>query len=105
MNLIVQTPDEWLAALAKPSVETVAQFVMAPNDWLIICAGFEDRALAIFQNAVAVQRPFNVLLIHYAPFFQENKSDIVRKIIQDAATNFSEITYNRQEPAGFGNLI
>jgi hypothetical protein len=78
---------------------------MEPNDWLIICAGFEDRALAVFRNAVAVQRPFNVLLIHYAPFFQENKSDIFRKIIQEAGGNISEITYNRQEPAGIGNLI
>jgi hypothetical protein len=37
MNLSVQTPDEWLAALAKPNLEMVSQFVLAPEDWLVIC--------------------------------------------------------------------
>ncbi|HXR49223.1 MAG TPA: hypothetical protein VN784_17455 [Candidatus Limnocylindrales bacterium] len=105
MNLTVQTPDEWLAALAKPGFETVTQYVMAPNDWLIVCAGFEDRALAVLQNAVSLRRPFNVLLIHYGPHFQENKSNIIRKIIQDAGINVLEVTYNRQEPAGFGSTM
>ena len=105
MNLTVQTPDEWLAALAKPSVETVTQFTMDPSDWLIICAGFEERALAILQNAIAMQRSFNVLLIRYEPFFQENKSDIILKILQHARINVSEVTYNRQEPTGFGNTL
>jgi hypothetical protein len=105
MNLTVQTPDEWLAALVKPDFETVTQYVMAPDDWLIVCAGFEDRALAVLQNAVSLRRPFNVLLIHYGPHFQENKSDIIRKIIRDAGVNVLEVTYNRQEPAGFGSTM
>ena len=105
MNLTVQTPDEWLVALAKPDFETVTHYVMAPDDWLIICAGFEDRALAVLQNAVSMQRPFNVLLVHYAPHFQENKSNIIQKIILDAGINISEVTYDRQEPAGFGSTM
>jgi hypothetical protein len=105
MNLTVQTPNEWLAALAKPGFERITQYMMAPDDWLIICAGFEDRALAVLQNAVSIQRPFNVLLVHYEPHFQENKSDIIRKIIQDAGVNVSEVTYDRQEPAGVGSAM
>jgi hypothetical protein len=105
MNLTVQTPDEWLADLPKPSFETVTQYVMAPKDWLIVCAGFEDRALAVLENAVLMRRPFNVLLIHYEPYFQENKSDMIRKIIENVGINVSEVTYNRQEPAGFGTTL
>jgi hypothetical protein len=105
MNLTVQTPDEWLAVLAKPDFEPVTHFVMSPDDWLIICAGFEDRALAVLQNAVSLQRSFNVLLIHYAPHFQENKSDIIQKIIQDVGIKVSEVTYDRQEPTGFGSTM
>jgi hypothetical protein len=105
MNLTVQTPDEWLAALVKPDFETVTHYEMAPDDWLIMCAGFEDRALAVLQNTVSTKRAFNVLLIHYAPYFQENKSDIVQKIIQDVGIKVSEVTYNRQEPEGFGSTM
>ena len=105
MNLTVQTPDEWLAARVKPSFERVTQYVMAPDDWLIVCAGFEDRALAVLQNAISMQRPFNVLLVHYKPYFQENKSEMIRRIIQDSGINLSEVTYDRQEPAGFGGTV
>jgi hypothetical protein len=105
MNLTVQTPDERLAVLAKPAIEIVTQYLIAPEDWLIISAGFEDRALAVLQNAVARQRPFNVLLVHYEPHFQENHSDILSKTMQEAGINFSEVTYDRREPAGFGNTI
>ena len=45
MNLTVQTPDERLAALAKPVLEPVTQFELTSDDWLIVCAGFEDRKL------------------------------------------------------------
>jgi hypothetical protein len=105
MNLSVQTPDERLAALAKPSVETVTQFALAPEDWLVICAGFEDRVLAVLQNAVSSQAPFNVLLVRYEPVFQENKADAILEITRRAGIRVTELTYNRQEPAGFGNTL
>src|SRR6266446_1796344 len=105
MNLTVQTPDEQLAALAKPSLERVAKFVLLPEDWLVICAGFEDRVLAVLQSAVLGQTPFNVLLVRYEPFFQENKVDAILDTAQRTGVSVTEATYNRQEPAGFGSTI
>ncbi|MDD2710838.1 MAG: hypothetical protein PHV34_22890 [Verrucomicrobiae bacterium] len=105
MNLSVQTPDEWLAALAKPSLETVSQFVLLPDDWLVICAGFEDRALAVLQNAVSGQTSFNILLVRYEPIFQENKLSAIREISRRAGIRVTEAIYNRQEPAGFGSTM
>jgi len=105
MNLTVQTPDEWLGALAKPGFETATQFVMAPNDWLVMCAGFEDRASAVLQSTVSMQRPFNVMLVHYKPHFPENKSETIRTIVQRAGINAVDVIYDRQEPAGFGNTM
>ncbi len=80
--LRVETTDEKLAALAIPSLETLRQFVMAPEDWLVVCAGFEDRALGVLQNATSAQTSFNILLVHYEPFFLENKTDAIRDIRQ-----------------------
>ncbi len=105
MNLTVQTPDERLAALAKPRFETVRQFAMASEDWLVVCAGFEDRALGVLQNAASAQTPFNVLLVHYEPFFLENKLEAIRYVCQRAGINLVETTYNRQEPSGFGDTF
>src|SRR5438128_1422919 len=105
MNLTVQTPDERLAALAKPSLETVTEFMLLPEDWLVVCAGFEDRVSAVLQNAVSGQTPFNVLLVRYEPIFRENKSDAILDITRRAGIGVREMTYNRQEPAGFGSAM
>ncbi|MFI5397515.1 MAG: hypothetical protein ACHQ9S_18410 [Candidatus Binatia bacterium] len=102
MNLTVQTPDEWLAALAKPTLETIRQVVMAPQDWLVVCAGFEDRAMGILRSAVSGGTGFNVILIHYEPYLPENKADTIRDICQRAQIKVADVTYDRQEPSGFG---
>ncbi|MCX6872623.1 MAG: hypothetical protein NTW21_02280 [Verrucomicrobia bacterium] len=102
MNLSVQTPDEWLAALHKPSLQEVAQFELAPDDWLVVCGGFEDRVVAILQNAISARRPFNVLLVHYEPFSKENRSPEILEIAQGSGLCVVELTYNRQAPEGFG---
>lgn len=105
MNLIVQTPDEKLADLIKPGLETVSQFVFDQKDWLIVCAGFEERAVGVLQSAASSQIPFNVLMVRYDPFLKENKIDIIRDICQRSRINIVEITYNRQEPTGFGGKL
>lgn len=105
MNLVVQTPDEKLAALSKPSLKTVEQFRFTAEDWLVVCAGFEDRALGVLQNAVSTRTGFNVLLIHYQPFLKENRTDIIRRICECEGIKVVEVVYNRQEPSGFGSLF
>lgn len=102
MNLTVQTPDERLAALTKPILEPVARFELTSEDWLIVCAGFEDRALGVLQNAVSGRVPFNVLIVDYRPFFPENKLNAIHGICQSAHLKVVELRYDREEPAGFG---
>jgi len=102
MNLTVQTPDERLAGLVKPVLQSITQFELMADDWLVVCAGFEDRALGILQNAVLGREQFNVLVIDYSPFVSENKLVDIRRICGEAALNSVEVLYNREEPAGFG---
>jgi hypothetical protein len=105
MNLTVQTPDERLAALTKPVLEPVIQFELDSDDWLVICAGFEDRALGVLQNAASGRNSFNVLIIDYRPFFPENKLNPIRGICRSAHLNGVELLYDREEPAGFGAAL
>ena len=105
MNPIVQTPNEILSALPKPQLETIDRLSLAPEDWLIVCGGFEDRALAILRSAAASKTPFNVVLVLYEPFVAENRADDIRNICRNAGIRVVERSYNRQEPAGFGNIL
>lgn len=105
MNFNILRPDEWLANLEKPTFDKTMQVVMAPEDWLVICVGFEDRAVGVLQNAVSGQTSFNVLLVRYEPFFEENRIDDIHSICQLGRINVVEVTYNREEPSGFGSTI
>jgi len=101
----VQTPDEKLAALHKPTLQTVQEFTFEPDDCLIICAGFEDRALAVLQSAAATKSPFGVLVINYLPFVEQNKVAEIRDICNRTSLSIHEVTYDRQNPAGFGTVL
>jgi hypothetical protein len=105
MNLTVPTPDEMLASLRKPALESVGAFALSPEDWLVVCGGFEDRALAILKSAASNRTPFNVVLIPYEPFLTENKTDDIRRICRNGGIRVVELSYNRQEPAGFGSIL
>jgi hypothetical protein len=105
MISLVKTPDEILAAMPKSQVETTDRFVLAPEDWLVVCGGFEDRALAVLDSAKANNTPFSVMLILYEPFVEQNKAEDIRKICRNGSINIKELSYNREEPAGFGNAL
>ena len=66
-SLTVLTPAEALANIAAPTLQTIDRFMLDTEDWLVVCAGFEDRALAVLENAIANQSQFHVVLINYEP--------------------------------------
>lgn len=105
MNIVIQTPDEILSDLQKPELERIDGIALSSDDWLVVCGGFEDRSLAILESAASNRTPFSVLLVNYEPFIRENKADAIRAICQNAGIRISEATYNRQEPAGFGEIL
>jgi len=105
MSLSVLTPHETLAQLAKPELKAVRHYVLSPDDWLVVCGGFEDRALGVLENAVATQTPFHVLLIRYEPHLAQNKADAIYAICAQAGVSVQEAVYNLQSPAGFGDTL
>ena len=105
MNVAVQTPAERLGATPKPLLKTRGKFVLSPNDWLVMCGGFEDRALAVLKNAAANTTPFNVLLIHYKPYIANNHVDKIKRICSKNSLDLSELSYNREEPTRFGDIL
>jgi hypothetical protein len=78
---------------------------MGPKDCLVLCGGFEDRVLRGLHGALLGAATFKVILVNYSPFVPENRSALIRKTCSDRGLAFSEVTYDRQKPAGFGETL
>jgi len=105
MSLSVLMPHEALAQVALPELKNVRDYVLAPDDWLIVCGGFEDRAIGVLEIAAATQAPFHVLLVRYEPHLAANKVDAIRSICERAGLSVHEAVYDTQSPAGFGDEL
>ncbi len=99
----VPTPDERLAALAKPTPWPVDSLRLTAEDTLIICAGFEDRALAALTLALKGSERFNLLVVGYAPFLEKNHEEKIRALISShPGVVVANFLYDRENPSGFG---
>jgi len=101
----VLTPAEKLGSLDWPELSLVGTLMLCSQDWLIVCAGFEDRALAAFKNALATQVPFRVLVIRYRPDLSDNKESEILRACRESGIEFQELIYDRENLAGFGGRL
>ena len=101
----VLRPDEKLAKLVKPSLEPASTIKLESEDCYILCVGFEDRAIAGLKKAMEVSSNFRVVLIDYLPFVEENRTSEISEICSSADLKVEHITYDRQNPSGFGQIL
>jgi len=101
----VTRPDERMAALLKPALEPITVFQIGGYDGLVLCAGFEDRALAVLENALSRSSNFKVVIIVYKPFIDANRLADIRSLCGKAGLKTAEITYDRMNPIGFGGVL
>ena len=95
--------DEELVTLQKPALKPADSLKLDRGDCLVVCAGFEDRAVAFLKDAASQSDQFRVLLINYLPFMNENRRSEIRDVCRVAGIPYSELTYDRQNPSGFGD--
>src|SRR5437868_3807930 len=105
MSLSVLMPHETLAQLALPDMIDVRTYVLSRDDCLVLCGGFEDRAVGVLENAISTQTPFHVILIRYEPQLAANKVGAIRSMCAGAGVSVRELAYNTQAPAGFGDAL
>ena len=105
MSLAVLMPHEVLKETRKPELQTVIRYSLNADDWLVLCGGFEDRAVGVLKNAISTQTPFQVLLIKYEPHLGANKVDEIYSMCAKAGISIREAIYNTQCPAGFGENL
>jgi hypothetical protein len=101
----VLRPDERLASVTMPGLQPISQLRLEPPDCLIVGAGFEDRSEGILRNASATRSKFDVVIVNYLPFLPDNRLEQIRSLCQKAKLKTVEVTYDRQNPAGFGTTL
>lgn len=104
--LRISRVDEVLAGLAKPQLSAVDALDISADDCLIVCAGFEDRALAFLRNATSRGgQHFRVLVIHYLPAVIQNRTIDIDEICRHSGLPQSGVTYDRRDPTGLGDAF
>lgn len=98
--------DDKLRNINKPELEVLDAYSIGHNDVLILCAGFEDRALAVLQQQTTYGNAhFTVLIMQYRPYIKENRYIEIKELCNKSALNLIELTYDRQNPAGICDKI
>lgn len=98
--------DERLGRVSWPSMREIEVPSIGTRDCLLMCAGFEDRAIEPLRRVCERQRAgFSLGLISYLPKQTENSSEEMRSIAQKAGFNVTEFVYDREKPSGMGEEL
>lgn len=76
------------------------------DDTLIVCAGFEDRAIKALNLVIeSGQIGFSLVIIEYLPEVRENKIDEIMNKCKECGISFNRLRYDRANPSGFGDKL
>lgn len=101
----LSTPDETLLAISKPSLTELGDLALTEGDTLVLSAGFEDRAFAFLNSALASGRKFRVIVVEYLPHNPQNRIAAARAAAAQRGIAVDVLTYDRENPIGFGDLL
>lgn len=98
--------DRDLRAASWPEQKPVESVEFESGDVLMVCGGFEDRAMAVLDMAVTSRcSDLTVLNFEYAPSVESNHFQQVRNICEDAGWKHIRVQYDRCNPSGiFDNV-
>ena len=104
MQSVLRT-DERLANIVKPTMEPFDAVSISTGDVLVVCAGFEERSVEALRAAARKGSGFKVLIVEYLPSYADNRIDELLNICHEFKLEFEHLTYDRQTPAGFGEIL
>lgn len=98
--------DRKLEKLDKPSMLPTDTGPVNKDDTLIVCAGFEDRAIKALNLVIeSGQIGFSLVIIEYLPEVRENKIDEIMNKCKECGISFNRLRYDRANPSGFGDKL
>ena len=98
--------DRKLETLNKPSLLPTDSAPVNKDDTLILCAGFEDRAIKALDLAIGSGIfGFSLVIIEYLPEVHENKIDEIINKCKEFGISFNRLLYDLANPSGFGDKL
>ena len=98
--------DEHLANVQWPDLQRITVPHIGSDDCLLVCGGFEDRAIAALRRICAAEcSGFALALVSYRPVYPQNRTDELRQIGREAHLQITEFVYDRENPAGIGEEL
>ncbi|MBU8900953.1 hypothetical protein KRR26_35690 [Corallococcus sp. M34] len=98
--------DEQLANMDWPEAKAIDAPSIAPNSVLVMCAGFEDRALEVLGRALnRGEKNFRLLCVDYLPAVLANRRAEVEQLCRKRGITLESVTYDRENPASGGEKV
>lgn len=99
-------PDEKLSKVNWPSLQRIKFPSIGNADCLLVCAGFEKRAIGTLrQTCEAGRTGFSLVIVKYRPPYSQNRIEELRTIGQGADLRIDEFVYDRKNPSGMGEKL
>ena len=106
-DVTVLRPDERLDNMEWPSMREINAPSIGYKDCLLMCAGFEDRAIETVRRICETQRTgFGFGIISYLPNQAENRIEELDQILKNKKFDVVEkFVYDRENPSGIGEKL
>lgn len=102
----VMTAAEHLQAIDWPVLREADVPGIEAGDCLLVCAGFEDRAVEALRRVRESDRGnFSLGVVSYSPSYRQNKLVSIIEIGRSARLETTEFPYDRENPAGTGERL
>lgn len=99
-------PDEKLSKVDWPNLKKIEFPSIGTDDCLLVCAGFEDRAIETLRRTrEAGKTGFSLGIVEYRPSYPQNKLEELRTISQSINLQVNEFVYDREYPSGMGETL
>ena len=102
----VITAAERLQAVDWPILREADIPSVGAGDCMLVCAGFEDRAVeALHRVRESDRENFSLGVVVYSPAYRQNKLENILEIGRSARIDTTEFPYDRENPAGTGERL
>ena len=102
----VITAAEHLQAIDWPIPKETNVPGIETGDCMLVCAGFEHRAVEALRRVRELGRSdFSLGVVIYSPSYRQNKLENILEIGQSVRIETTEFPYDRENPAGTGERL
>ena len=106
INIQALRVDERLGKIAWPVPQKIDVPSIGREDCILICAGFEDRAVEALNRIYKSGRTgVSIGVIDYRPPYPQNKIEEILEISQKANLRIKKFIYDREKPTGIGEKL